>query len=88
MARNLRTLARKLQQAIAIQHGRRISINTFQSYSVKAGRSVTKYILSEYTAGDGSRGNYRTLFSSWQLPEIVKFLAAILNGEEYKANER
>ena len=87
MARNLRTLARKLQQAIAIQHGRRISINTFQSYSVKAGRSVTKYILSEYVADD-AKGRYRTLFSSWQLPEIVKFLAAILNGEEYKANER
>lgn len=81
MARNLRTVARKLQQAIAIRHNRRIAINQYQSYSAKAGRTVTKYIITEYVARDGERGKYTTLFQSWSLPEIVKYLAALLQGD-------
>lgn len=83
MAQNLRALARKLQQAIAIKRNRRIAINQYQSYSTKAGRTVTKYVLSEYQA-DAKTGNgkYITLLESWSLPEVVKFLAGILNREE------
>lgn len=76
MATNYRTLARKLQTAISLQHGRRISIQTFQSYSPKAKRTVTKYVLSEYL--EDSR-KYSKLFESWSLPDVVKFMAGILN---------
>lgn len=81
MAANLRPLCRKLQTALAIQQGRRISINTYQAYSTKAGRTVTKYILSEHVQQDGSgsaaptQEKYHTLFQSWSLPDVVRFLA-------------
>ena len=68
MATNYRALARKLQTAISIQHGRRISIQTFQSYSTKVQRTVTKYILSEYVEAERK---YMKLFESWSLPDIV-----------------
>lgn len=88
MAQNLRALARKLQQAIAIKRNRRISINQYQSYSAKAGRTVTKYVLSEYTVTDKEtgRGKYKTLLESWSLPEVVKYLAGILNQNGGAAN--
>lgn len=83
MAANLRPLCRKLQTALALQQGRRISINTYQAYSTKAGRTVTKYILSEHVQQDGdsaapAREKYQTLFQSWSLPDVVKFLAGEL----------
>ena len=77
MAQNLRALARKLQQAIAIKRNRRLSINQYQSYSTKAGRTVTKYVISEY-----DQGKYKTLYETWRLPDLVVFLASILNGED------
>lgn len=77
MARNLRPLARKLQMAIAIQQNRRIAINQYQTYSTKAGRTVTKYVLSE-RIHDSKTGKdkYKNLFESWSLPDVVKFLAS------------
>jgi len=78
MAQNYRSIAKKLQTAIAIKHDRRISINYFQQYSVKAGRTVTKYVLSEF---DEDKNKYVTLFKSWQLPDIVKFLASIYQSD-------
>ena len=78
MAQNLRQLTRKLQQAIAIQRDRRISINQYQKYSTKAQRTVTKYVLTEY---DAEKQKYKTLFSSWSMPEVVKYLANVLQGE-------
>ena len=84
MAQNLRQLARRLQQAIAIKCNRRLSINQYQSYSIKAGRTVTKYVVSEYIAGDGPKGKYKTLFESWNLPQLVKYLASVLEGGEMK----
>jgi hypothetical protein len=82
MAANLRQLARKLQQAIAIRNNRRLSINQYQSYSTKAGRTVTKYVVSEYIAGDScSKGKYKTLYETWNLPQLVKYLATVLDGE-------
>lgn len=82
MALNLRQLCRKLQMAIAINRSRRISINYFQTYSSKAGRTVTKYVLSEYvTDGEKAKGKYTVLLESWSLPDVVKYLAGILNSE-------
>ena len=79
MAQNYRALAKKLQTAIAIKRDRRISINYFQQYSQKAGRTVTKYVLTEFNE---DKNKYVTLFKSWSLPEVVKYLASILNEEE------
>lgn len=73
MATNYRTVARKLQTALAMS-GRKISINQYQTYSAKAGRTVTKYVLSEYVQ-HGDNGKYQNLFESWSLPDVVKFLA-------------
>lgn len=77
MAKNLRPLAKKLQMAIAIKRNRRISIDQKQFYSTKAQRTVTKYTLTEFIDG-----KYKTLYTSWSLPEIIKYLASILNEEE------
>ena len=78
MAQNYRSIAKKLQTAIAIKHDRRISINYFQQYSTKQKRTVTKYVLSEY---DQNKKKYVTLFKSWQLPEIVQFLGNIYQSD-------
>jgi hypothetical protein len=77
MAKNLRPLAKKLQMAIAIKRDRKISIDQKQFYSTKAQRTVTKYTLTEFI-----EGKYKTLYTSWSLPEVIKYLASILNGEE------
>lgn len=79
---NLRPLIRKLQQALALQQGRRISMSIFQSYSPKAQRTVSKYILSEQRIDDDGKARYHTLIQSWSLPEIVKCLAAELNAPD------
>lgn len=77
MAKNLRPLAKKLQMAIAIKRDRRISIDQKQFYSTKAQRTVTKYTLTEFI-----EGKYKTLYTSWSLPDVIKYLASILNEEE------
>lgn len=77
MAKNLRPLAKKLQMAIAIKRNRRISIDQKQFYSTKAQRTVTKYTLTEFI-----EGKYKTLYTSWSLPDVIKYLASILNEEE------
>lgn len=74
MATNLRPLARKLQMALFLQRGRKITINYYQVYSAKAARTVTKYVISEYI-GDTGNGKYKTIFESWSLPDVVRFLA-------------
>ena len=80
MATNYRTVARKLQTALAMS-GRKISINQYQAYSARAGRTVTKYVLSEYVLSEyvqhtpGEKGKYQNLFESWSLPDVVKYLA-------------
>ena len=72
---SLRAIANRMQTALAMR-GRLISINQYQSFSEKAGRMVTKFVCSE----KNEKGKYRTVFESWQLAEIVKFLAGELNG--------
>lgn len=87
MAKSLRPLVKKLQTALFIQRGRRISITHYQMYSDKAQRTVTKYVISENNIDDAGENNYKTLFSTWSLPEVVKRLAAMLNGEDEPAND-
>ena len=47
-----------------------------QSYSERQKRMVTKYVCNEKDAS----GKNRKLFESWQLADIVKFLAAELES--------
>lgn len=72
---NLRMLANKLQMAL-VQRGRRITIHQYQTYSEKSGRMVTRYVCAEKQPN----GKRRVLFESWQLVEVVQFLAAELNA--------
>ena len=71
---SLRALAGKLQSALMAK-GRIIMMNQLQSYSETTGRVVTKFVISEKLDG-----KYVKIFESWQLPEIVKFLAGEVNG--------
>lgn len=66
---NLRPLLYKLQAAHSAK-GRRIFVNQFQNYSEKAGRMVTKYVLSEKR-----NGRLEKLFETWQLREAIQYLA-------------
>lgn len=70
---SLRQLLSKLQAAHAAK-GRAIYINQFQNYSQKAGRMVTKTVLSEK-----KNDKYTVLFETWQLHKAVQFLADELN---------
>lgn len=70
---NFRALLRKLQTAHTAK-GRRILVNQFQNYSERAGRMVTKYVLSEKRDGKLVK-----IFETWQIHEAVQFLADELN---------
>lgn len=70
---NFRALLRKLQTAHTAK-GRRILVNQFQNYSERAGRMVTKYVLSEKR-----NGKLVKIFETWQIHEAVQFLADELN---------
>lgn len=74
---SLRKLAAKLQTAHALR-GRRFFLNQFQSYSDITGRMVTKYVLTEQNARTGKRA---VACESWQLADVVSFLAEKLGGD-------
>lgn len=73
---SLRKLAAKLQTAHALR-GRRFFLNQFQSYSDITGRVVTKYVLTEQNA----TGKRIVVCESWQLADVVVFLAGELGGD-------
>lgn len=70
---NYAPLLRKLQAA-HFANGRTILVNQFQNYSKKAGRTVTKIVLSEK-----KDGHLQKIFETWRTHEAVKFLADELN---------
>lgn len=72
MPTDLKRLMKKLQMALSIQQGRHISVSIYQMFSQKAGRNCSKYVISE----QHGEGGYKKLLESWNLPEVVKFLAA------------
>lgn len=73
---NIKRLAYKLQTALC-QKGRYIRINQYQSYSEKAERMVTKYVLTEKrTLENGKRKNV-TILETYQMADIVKTLAEL-----------
>lgn len=78
---NLRKLSNKLQTALC-QKGRKIRINQFQSYSEKAGRMVTKFVLNEKKVMKNGLEKTITILETYQLADVVKELARIYGDLE------
>ena len=75
---NLKKLSIKLQTALA-NKGRYIKINQYQSYSPKAGRMVTKYVLSEKRLTEKGKPKDFAILNTYQMADVVKELARMLN---------
>ena len=76
---NLNRLARKLQTALCRKEIY-VKINQFQSYSPKAERMVTKYVLIKTEEDKGRRKN-TTLIETYRMADIVKKLADLYGGD-------
>ena len=74
---NLHTTVRKLQTALAVK-GRYIKINQFQSYSERAERMVTKFVVCEKRKVEDKEKDV-VICSTYSMADVVKTLAAILN---------
>lgn len=76
---NLRRTANKLQTALCMK-GRYIKINQYQSYSPKAERMVTKFVLTEKrtieSCGIKKEKNV-TILETYSMADVVKRLARI-----------
>lgn len=75
---NIKRLAYKLQTAL-IQKGRYIKINQYQTYSERAERMVTKYVLVEKRMNSAGKMKDFVIMESYQMAEVVKRLAEMLN---------
>ena len=73
---NIKRIAYKLQTALC-QKGRYIRINQFQSYSEKAERMVTKYVLTEKRTMESGKRKNVTILETYQMADIVKTLAEL-----------
>ena len=78
---SIRKLAHKLQTALC-QKGRFIKINQFQSYSERAGRMVTKYVLTEKRLDERGRKKDFVILETYQMADVVKKLAAMYEGKD------
>lgn len=75
---NIKRLAYKLQTAL-VQKGRYIKINQYQTYSERAERMVTKYVLVEKRMNSVGKMKDFVIMESYQMAEVVKRLAEMLN---------
>ena len=76
---NLRRTAYKLQTALCAK-GRYIRINQFQSYSPKAERMVTKFVLAEKQTIENcgiKKEKYVNILETYSMADVVKKLARI-----------
>ena len=78
---NLRRLANKLQTALC-QKGRHIRINQYQSYSERAERMVTKFVLTEKRMTDTGAMKNVTILETYQMADVVKTLAELYGGAD------
>lgn len=76
---NLKRIAYKLQTALC-QKGQFVKINQYQSYSKRAERMVTKYVLQEIKETMDGKEKSVTIFESYQIADVVKFLAEMYGG--------
>lgn len=77
---SLRHKMYQLQMALC-QKGKQIKINQFQSYSERAGRMVTRYVLAEKRNIDGKIKDF-VIMESYQTAEVVKKLAEMYKGDD------
>lgn len=77
---NLFALARKLQRALILQ-GRPIKINQTQVWIEDTKRMATKYTVKEQKNVKGKIKD-EVLMDSYNLAEVVRFLADLLSGGE------
>ena len=76
---NLRKTANKLQTALCTQ-GRYFKINQYQSYSPKAERMVTKFVLIESIRDDEGKIGNVAILETYQMADVVKKLVEIYGG--------
>lgn len=76
---NIKRLAYKLQTALA-KKGEYYKINQVQNYSPLADRMITKYVLIK-TKRIGDRNKNETVLETYQIADIVKYLAKVHGGE-------
>ena len=76
---NIKKMAYKLQMALC-QKGKIIKINQHQNYSQKAGGMVTQYVLQEVITTSKGKRKSVTIFESYQMADVVKFLAELYGG--------
>ena len=74
---NLHAMARKMQLALSMR-GRHIKINQFQSWSEKAERMVTKFVVCEKRMVNDKYKDVAIL-ETYQRAEVVKGLVSLLN---------
>lgn len=68
---NYKSLMRKLQTALA-QRGECVSITSLSVWSEKAGRMLTKWVLSKKTDE-----KYHAIYETWQAPDMVKHMVSL-----------
>ena len=76
---NLRRIENKLQTALCMK-GRYIKINQYQSYSPKAERMVTKFVLTEKREVElhgRKKVKNVTILETYSMADVVKELARI-----------
>ena len=71
---NLRRIASKLQTALCMK-GKQIKIDQYQSYSERAGRMVTKFVLKEKRITPTGKQKDFVILETYQLADVVKELA-------------
>lgn len=74
---NLRAIAKKLQIALSVK-GKHISINQYQSWSDRAERMVTKFVVCEKRIVKGKPKSV-AICETYQMADVVKTLASLLN---------
>lgn len=75
---NIKRIAYKLQTALC-QKGIYVKINQVQSYSNRAERMVTKYVLIKQEEVNGRHKNV-TIMETYQIADVVKKLAEMYGG--------
>ena len=73
---NIKRLMYKLQTALC-QKGRHIKINQFQSYSERADRMVTKFVVSERRETPRGVKKDFVILETYRMADVVKTLAEL-----------
>jgi hypothetical protein len=73
---NMRALMNKLQTALCMK-GKIVKITQYHNWNEEKRRAVTKYVICKK---DNNSDKYISFFESYQLSEVVKALAGMLDG--------